>query len=103
MMMKFIEEMMMTESAGETDSDGIEVAASSSSFTVSCDDDVSAAATLLCYLQERIVDMDTVVVKLKNLQDNVIAESFFLRKSIRCVTFILCRLKHFNVCVSFIF
>lgn len=33
---EIIEEMVMTDSAGENDGDGVEVAASSSSFTVSC-------------------------------------------------------------------
>lgn len=45
-------EEMMTDSSGETDDDEIEMAASSSSFTVSCED----AATLLYYRQERNVD-----------------------------------------------
>lgn len=46
---------MVTDSSGETDDDGIEMAASSSSFTVSCED----VATLLYYRQERSVDMNT--------------------------------------------
>lgn len=46
---------MITDSSGGTDDDGIEMAASSSSFTVSCED----AATLLYYRQERSVDMST--------------------------------------------
>lgn len=76
---EIVEEMMTNSADDETRGDEIEEAASSSSFTVSCDDAVSAAATLIRYCQERDAEMDT-IVRLKTIQQNVISDSFAKKK-----------------------